>query len=498
VARSRFDPNRARGAEPAPTTESLFAAKAGAKPLSVSQASELIKSTLEQTLPTSLNVAGEVSNLSVKGHWYFSLKDESAVLSCVAWATAVKKFSFTPKDGDAVVATGHVSHYAPQGRTQLYVTALQPAGAGPLERRYRELCEQLRGLGYFEESRKKPLPLLPRRIAVITSATGAAVHDVITTAAHRCKAVGLLLIDVKVQGDGAAEEIVKAIKWVDSNHRKLGVDAMLVTRGGGSIEDLWTFNERIVADAVHRCTVPVVAAIGHESDTTIIELVADVRASTPTQAAMRLVPAAKELGRQIDHVQQRLRMHLQQRLGEQGQSIDRNQAALLAVLRLRLAHERLRLQKFAGRLGESRPQAVLQRRRDMLVDHTRRLYAAMQRRADGLPSLDRLHRRLRMGVSSRIQREVHRISAHQRELAAMDPHGVLRRGYSITMKRDGRIIRSAGDVVGHEPITTRLSDGMIESVVGRQADGDQAIRSSSKRPGGSVDQPDLFSLPSSE
>jgi len=494
VARSRFDPNRARGAEAVATPAgSLFAAKVDAAPLSVSQASELIKSTLEKTLPGPLNVAGEISNLSVKGHWYFSLKDESAVLSCVAWATAVKKFGFTPKDGDAVVATGHISHYAPQGRTQLYVTALQPAGAGPLERRFRELCEQLRGLGYFEESRKKPLPLLPRRIAVITSATGAAVQDVITTAAQRCKAVGLLLIDVKVQGDGAAEQIAKAIKWVDANHHKLGVDAMLVTRGGGSIEDLWAFNERIVADAVYRCTLPVVAAIGHESDTTIIELVADVRASTPTQAAMRLVPATKELTRQVDHLQQRLRLHLQQQLGSQRQGAVRNQTALVASLRLRLAHERIRLQKFTSRLAESRPQAVLKRRSEMLAEQTRRLIGAMQHRADGRPALERLQQRLRIAASSRIQREIHRVAARQRELTAMDPHGVLRRGYSITMKRDGRLLRSVAEVASNEPITTRLADGSFDSIVG----GTTVRRPSRATTKGVDDQPDLFSSPAS-
>jgi len=489
-----FDPKRARGAEPLPVANaSLFPPNAEDRPLSVSQASERIKETLEQHLPTSMRVAGELSNLSTKNHWYFSLKDESAVLSCVVWATAVKKFGFTPKDGDAVVATGHISHYAPQGRTQLYVTALQPAGAGPLERRFRELCEQLRGLGYFEESRKKPLPLLPRRIAVVTSATGAAVHDVINTAAQRCKAVGLLLIDVKVQGDGAAEQIARAIKWVDANHHKLGVDAMLVTRGGGSIEDLWAFNERIVADAVYRCTVPVVAAIGHESDTTIIELVADVRASTPTQAAMRLVPAAKDLHRQIDHLLQRLRLLVGQALVAQGEAVDREQTALLATVRLRLAHERLRLEKLLGRLAESRPQAVLKRRRELLLAQSHRLFEVISRRAADRPRVDHLLRRLRLAASSRVQREAHRLEARQRELVAMDPHGVLRRGYSITMKRDGLLIRSVAEVSANEPITTRISDGTIDSIVGGSA-----VRNAPKRPTrDSNDQLDLFSRPSS-
>ena len=183
---------------------------------------------------------------------------------------------------------------------------LSPVGDGALAIRFRALCEELRKLGYFEEARKKHLPLFPRRVAVITSAGGAAAADVVTTASQRCKAVGLLIVNVRVQGDGAAREIAHAIRWTDAQHVRLKADAMLVTRGGGSMEDLWAFNERIVADAIFKCSLPIVAAIGHESDTTIAELVADVRASTPTQAAMRLVPSATELCRHMEHLAHRI------------------------------------------------------------------------------------------------------------------------------------------------------------------------------------------------
>jgi len=168
------------------------------------------------------------------------------------------------------------------------------------------MCDELRELGYFDDARKRPLPLLPRRVAVVTSADGAAVHDVRSTADQRCRAVGLLIVDVRVQGDGAADEVARAIRWVDANRDDLGVDALIVTRGGGSMEDLWTFNERVVADAAFGCSLPLVAAIGHESDTTVIELVADRRAATPTQAAMALVPSAEDLLRQVAHLEHRL------------------------------------------------------------------------------------------------------------------------------------------------------------------------------------------------
>ncbi|MHC4219664.1 MAG: exodeoxyribonuclease VII large subunit, partial [Planctomycetota bacterium] len=228
-----FEPDLALGAETPPEDPS--------RNLTVSEVSELVKSALEGHTPSPLRVIGQVSNLSSRGHWYFSLKDESAVLGCVAWASTARGFGFVPAEGDEVIATGHLSFYGPQGRTQLYVRGLEPVGAGALELRFRALCDELRKLGYFDEARKKPLPHLPRRVAVITSAAGAAVQDVIATAAGRLPAVGLVLIDVRVQGDGAAAEIAAAIRHADARRGELGLDAILVTRGGGSVEDLWAF-----------------------------------------------------------------------------------------------------------------------------------------------------------------------------------------------------------------------------------------------------------------
>ncbi|MHC4142614.1 MAG: exodeoxyribonuclease VII large subunit, partial [Planctomycetota bacterium] len=233
--------------------------------------------------------------------------------------STARSFGFEPEDGTEVIATGHLSHYGPQGRTQLYVDRLEPVGAGALEIRFRALCKELRGLGYFDQDRKKPLPALPRRIAVITSATGAALQDVIATASNRLPAVGFVLIDVRVQGEGAAEQVAAAMRMADDRRFELGIDAILVTRGGGSAEDLWAFNERIVADAAYACELPLVAAIGHESDTTVIELVADVRAATPTQAVVRLVPARTQLQEQVAHLQDRLRFLLGRHLERQRQ-----------------------------------------------------------------------------------------------------------------------------------------------------------------------------------
>lgn len=503
MARLPFDPGRAAGpgspeaddggAErpelgPAHRERRKFGHLAESQQLSVSQVSELIKSTLEQRIASPLRVRGEVSNLNTRNHWYFCLKDEAAVLQCVAWATAARKFNFSPKDGDEVVATGHVSHYGPQGRTQFYVSALEPLGTGQLDARFRALCEQLRAAGYFEEGRKKKLPLLPRRIAVITSETGAALQDVLATARQRCPAVGILLADVRVQGDGAAEDVARTIRWVDRNAAKLGVDAMLVTRGGGSIEDLWAFNERIVADTVFRCRVPVVAAIGHESDLTIIELVADVRASTPTQAVMRLVPAREDLARQAQHLSHRLGMLMSRWLDREQRRLrhmvereffrDPTRLIRPAAERLRracdglpragmmrLAHERLRLQRLTAVLPRLQSGAWLAARHARAAVLSDRLERAIRLRLDDRPRLRTLQNRLAMNMKAFVRGHQERLEANRRHLAAMDPHGVLNRGYSITTDREGNLVRSAATASIGKTVVTRVADGSFESVV---------------------------------
>lgn len=459
------------GPEPDPPLarrERAMAAHLGeARPLTVSQVSEIITRTLEDRIPSPLRVIGEVSNLSTRHHWYFSLKDDKAVLSCVAWASNAKRLAMTPRDGQEVVATGQVGHYAPQGRTQFYVTDLRPVGEGALEARFKALCEELRRLGYFDDARKRPLPAYPGRIAVVTSKTGAALQDVIATAAQRWPAVGLLVFDVRVQGEGAAEEVARTIRRINRERLTLGVEAILVTRGGGSIEDLWTFNERLVADAILESTLPVVAAIGHESDVTIAELVADLRAATPTQAVMRLIPAARELAKQIDHVEHRLRSMLIRRLEREQERLNLlarsdivrgPQAALERLVeRLDRQHEGLRL---------AQRQAITQRRIN-LERLTRRLLrlrpadvTARQRER-----LSVIHTRLREGLIHRLALARRALEGREQTLQAFEVHGVLRRGFSYTTTPRGGLIRSIGDVQSGDVMLTHLSDGVVRSVV---------------------------------
>jgi exodeoxyribonuclease VII large subunit len=461
MARRRFDPSLARGAAPA---ESSSAPVSG-QPLSVTQISDLIRRTLEDRIPTPLSVVGEVSNLNVRNHWYFSLKDSGAVISCVAWASTSAKLGVPPVDGEQIIARGSVGHYAPQGKTQFYVTAIQRVGAGALEQKFRAVCEELRALGYFEEKRKKPLPIFPRRVAVITSRTGAALQDVLATAAARCAAIEILLIDVRVQGEGSAIEVTRAIQWVDDRRLELGIDAILVTRGGGSIEDLWTFNERIVADAVFGCALPIVAAIGHESDTTIIELVADMRAATPTQAVMRLFPDTRELQRQNDYLRSRLYFVLRRRIELESRRIEglahheflRRPGLMIARARERLATSQRRLNHvIAALIGRE------QTRVERLASRLRPDAGTLTQRS----RLEFLKQRLQRSLVHRMALEAGSVHSLRLRLEALGPQRVLARGYSITQDREGRIIRSIADVRIGQPIQTRVLDGSFDSTVG--------------------------------
>lgn len=500
MPRPPFDPKRsaaarraagAEGEESAPARrERRWGSLAEARELSVSELSTIIRETLEDRVPGPLRVIGQVSNLRASGHWYFTLKDDEAVIGCVAWNSAARSFGFVPADGDEVVATGRVGHYAPQGRTQFYVTGLRAIGAGALQLRFERLCAELRGLGWFAEERKRPLPFLPRRIAVVTSADGAAIHDVLATARKRLPAVGIVLVDVRVQGEAAAPEIADALRWIGRNGPALGIDAIIVTRGGGSIEDLQAFNERIVAEAIHAAPLPVVAAIGHESDVTIAELVADRRASTPTQAAMLLVPAREELAGQVAHLADRL-AHRSRRVVERARE-RAERTGRAAVLRdpraiLRAAGERLAAR--ARRLAAASHRRVAGERLRLEALARRRAEAGPRRRAEAsLRRLGLLEHRLRAASRERCRDAASRLAAADRSLRALDPRAVLRRGFTWTTDAEGRLLRRTGDAAPGMRIATEFQDGRVHSVVEPAATGSKRRRARGSAP----EQPGLF------
>lgn len=392
------------------------------RPMTVAELAGRIKRALADGLPGKVRVVGEVSNLSDRTHWFFSLKDDAAAMRCVCFATNARRVGFTMRDGMQIVVTGRVDFYDAQGNVQLYVDTIEPVGQGALELRLKQMIEELRGLGYFDPGHKLPLPTMPTKIAVVTSRSAAALQDVINTASRRWAGCRLYLFDVRVQGEQAAGEIAGALDRLSKHGKKLGIDAVILTRGGGSIEDLWAFNERIVADAVYRCTLPIVAAIGHETDTTVAELVADARCATPTQAAMTLVPDRESLEHQIHQAGQRLSLMLRRRL--------------------ELAQHRL----------ASASRHTLFRNPQRLVDQA-------------LQKLDETGRRLHSAMPRRLNVESSRLEALARQLGAVSPASVLERGYSYTLGPDGELLRHAGDVRGGDRITTVLADGRVGSVV---------------------------------
>jgi exodeoxyribonuclease VII large subunit len=472
MARLPFDPDHIDTPQPLPPARRERARQGGGPaPLTVSQLTRQIKGVLADHLPAPVRVVGEVSNFNDRRHWYLSLKDDEHVIDCVMFVSSARRCRFVPERGQQVVATGRVDFYGPQGRLQLYLDKLEPVGQGALEQRFRQLCEELRGLGYFDEDRKRALPAFPQHLAVITSASGAALQDVIRTTQQRWGGCQLYLIDTRVQGEGAAEEIARVLRSVSAAAKPLQIDAILLTRGGGSLEDLWAFNERVVADAVLECAVPVVAAIGHETDITIAELVADLRCSTPTQAAARLVPDARAEAQRLDHHANRLIASIRRRLDYDAERlraaarhelfrrpaslIDRGrdrlnwaEARLCGAGRTRLDRERTRLAGWAWQIDRIDPARAW-------VQSARQLAGAL--------------RRCRRAMQQQVEISRSGLDAWERQLTAVGPQQVLARGYSYTTDASGKLIRSVKQVRPGQSVTTHVSDGRVHSVVSDDA-----------------------------
>ncbi|MEX2216217.1 MAG: exodeoxyribonuclease VII large subunit, partial [Phycisphaeraceae bacterium] len=414
----------------------------GDQPVTVTQLALMVKDTLAQGLPVKLRVIGEISNLSDRTHWFFNLKDQGASIRCVCFASNVRRISFPVKDGMEVIATGRIDFYETGGNVQLYVDKLEPVGVGELELKFRALCDELRKLGYFAVERKKALPVMPRCIAVVTSRSAAALQDVINTAGKRWPGCRLLLFDVRVQGAAAAPEITKAINLLSKHGAKLGIDAIILTRGGGSMEDLWAFNERIVAEAIYQCSLPIVAAIGHETDTTVAELVADLRCATPTQAAMTLVPDQRALAHQVDQLSHRLRR----------------------MVTGTVTHEKQRLLHVARHAFFRRPDQMYAPIRERLRQLETNLRAALPRLLrERKQQFESLAAKLLTDLPRRVVSETQRLDALARQLESVGPMNVLSRGYTYTLDAAGKVLRSASDAKAGDELTTVLSDGRVKS-----------------------------------
>ena len=507
--RQPFDPSRIR----VPESERLPGVE-GLATLTPRAVNELVRGVLARHLPSTLHVLGEVGDLSRphSGHVYFSLKDAHSELRCVMWRSTAAKLKFALEPGMEVIATGGLEVYTPRGTYQLIVRKLEPRGVGALEVAFRQLKERLEREGQFDPRRKKPLPRIPERVAVVTSPTGAAIRDILQTLARRFPAVELLVFPVRVQGEGAAEEIAAAIRQLNRHAQTLGgIDVMIVGRGGGSLEDLWAFNEEVVARAIAASTIPIVSAVGHEVDVSISDLVADVRAATPTAAAELIAPrltdlldwlsrqAARTL-RAASHAAELARSRLDallaydgparpfSRLRERSQLVDERQQRLRLITgeRFRAARERLSRSELAilrfgtgaqfARLAQRLDQRVFDVRRGaerLLLRRERQLNAEATRLQRLLPAerLARYDEHLRQ-MSGRIAATLRQSLAHRRRLLrtrmeaidACDPKRVLRRGYSVTRAaRPRRVIRSVAEIKDKMRIVTELADGEFKS-----------------------------------
>lgn len=468
-----------------PDAPSLVPAEA----ITVTALAARIKSVLTNHIPAPVSVVGEISNLNQRGHWFFSLKDDDAVIPCVMWASAAAKLKFTVEHGQQVVAIGRLDFYGPQGKVQLYVDRLEPVGQGLLEQRLRQLMETLREAGYFAEERKKALPVFPTRIAVITSETSAALQDVIRTTQQRWGGCQLLLVDARMQGPSAAREVARAIRWLGAERETLALDAIIVTRGGGSLEDLWAFNERIVADAIYHCPLPIVAAIGHETDTTIAELVADRRCSTPTQAVAILVPDARHERQRLSDLRDRLRLQTERRVRWEAQRLEhitRHPIFRQPITQIHAHRRELRLlenqlqQRISQRIHAARhqlavqaqtitahsPMARLRYHRRSLTQQREQLEKSFAQRLDqATRNLPKLEHRLVMEISRRTTQAGQQLHGLSRELEALNPRGVLQRGYTYTTTAEGKVIRSAGEARAGDIIVTHFQDDQVHSEV---------------------------------
>jgi exodeoxyribonuclease VII large subunit len=390
--------------------------------LTVSQLTARIKDLLEEAFP-SVWVAGEISNFSrpQSGHCYFTLKDDQSQIRAVMWRGTATKLKLDLTDGLEVICRGHLDVYGPRGSYQLVVDELQPKGVGALELALRKLREKLAAEGLFDPSRKRRLPTFPRRLAFVTSPTGAAVRDFLEVLRRRWRGVDVLIIPARVQGEGAAAEIVAGIRA--ANRLLPPPDVLVVGRGGGSLEDLWAFNEEPVVRAIAASRIPTVSAVGHEIDVTLSDLAADVRALTPSEAAERVVPAT-------DEIQRRLRAYR-----------DRLWASAFRPLAL----ARSRLETIAAHRPFRRPF-------DLVHDRGRRLDDLGLRGTAALRSL--LHDR---------QRRFARLAG---QLQSLSPLAVLERGYTITQDaRTGKVIRSAVQLKIGQTIATRMPNGVATSTV---------------------------------
>jgi exodeoxyribonuclease VII large subunit len=417
-----------------------------AKVFTVSELTRSIRGTLE-TKFAAVWVQGEISNykLHPSGHQYFTLKDQRAQIACVIWRDTMLRPRQPLADGAQVQVFGTVTVFEGRGQYQLNVQILQPRGVGLLQAKFEALKRRLETEGLFAQERKRPLPKFPLRIGIVTSTSGAAIRDMLNVLRRRAPWLQILINPVRVQGTGAAQEIAVAIReFAVRNEVFAPVDLIVVTRGGGSIEDLWEFNEEIVARAIFHSAVPIVSAVGHEIDFTICDFVADLRAPTPSAAAELIVPDVIDLRRQVDRCGRAMGHQLLNRVRDTQQRLDHARENLRRCLAHKIEGYKKALDHALRVIQARSPVHQLIMRRNRFAD---------------------LHRRLVACPAHLIENARHRFRHIEGILRVLGPDATLRRGYSITMNDRGQIIRATAVVRQKMKIRTRVSDGEFDSEV---------------------------------
>jgi len=437
----------------------------------VSQVNSLIKVALEENLPSRLIIRGEISDFKhhTSGHCYFSLKDESGILPCVMWASKFRNVKFSPEDGMAVLATGHIDVYTVGGKYQLYVDKLEPEGVGALQLAFEQMVKKLQAEGLFDDVHKKPIPTYPERIGILTSESGAAVHDIIDSIHHRWPCVKLFFYPVPVQGEGVAGKIAAALRDINSRNKKLKLDVLIVGRGGGALEDLWAFNEEVLARAIFNSKIPVISAVGHEVDVTVADFVADARASTPTKAGVVAVPDMQEVLGQLVGMEHRLAGQTKARvkLAQQKLEIILANAVFRNPLLL-VQNSRQQLDELSAELAETTKELLAGGREKLSAAYERIVRIEPHRLlGNKTAELNDWQYKSDKGIRVIINNCRIQLTAQANRLAGLNPKSVLQRGYSITTnKKTGSLVKTLEDVrIGEHLITELTNENLIESKV---------------------------------
>ena len=431
----------------------------------VSRLNQTVRLLLEQEMG-QVWISGEISNFTQpsSGHWYFTLKDDTAQVRCAMFRNSNRRVTFRPQHGQQVLVRANITLYEPRGDYQIIVESMQPAGEGLLQQKYEQLKAKLQAEGLFDQQYKQPLPSPAHCVGVITSKTGAALHDILHVLKRRDPSLPVIIYPTAVQGDDAPGQIVRAIELANARDE---CDVLIVGRGGGSLEDLWSFNDERVARAIFASRIPVVSAVGHETDVTIADFIADLRAPTPSAAAEIVSRNQLELLRQIQHGQQRLEMamdyyianrtrrftqlhhrlqqqHPQLRLARQQTVLERLRQRMNFALENKIKQANQRQQRVSQRLSQQNPQP--------------RIYRAQTR-------IQQLEYRLAENIRARLSEQRERFGNVVTHLEAVSPLSTLARGYSVTTATDGKVLKQTKQVKAGDVLTTRLSDGWVESEV---------------------------------